>query len=54
MYDDGSEGFLGVGGAGFSTCSLWSRAAGPCFGGLVLLCRAPPRPGGTGARCPPR
>lgn len=41
-------------GAGFSTCSLWSRAGGPCFGGLVLWCRALPRPGGTGALCPPR
>lgn len=41
-------------GAGFSTCSLWSRAGGPCFERLVLLCRALPHPGGTGARCPPR
>lgn len=42
------------GGAGFSTCSLWSRAGGPCFGGLVRRCRAPPRPGGKAAPCPPR
>lgn len=44
----------GWGLAGFSTCSLWSRAGGPCFGGLVLWRRALPRPGGTGAPCPPR
>lgn len=51
----GTTGFLRVreGGAGFSTYSLWSRAGGPWFGGLVLRCRGRPRPGGTGALCPP-
>ena len=39
---------------GFSTCSLWSRAGRPCSGGLVRRCRAPPRPGGKAAPCPPR
>lgn len=41
-------------GGGFSTCSLWSRAGGPCFGGVVLWCRGRLRPGGTAAPCPPR
>lgn len=45
---------LWVLGCGFSTYSLWSRSAGLCFGAPVLLSRALPRPGGTGAPCPPR
>lgn len=48
------EGRRRRGGAGFSTCSLWSRAGGPCFEGLVLWCRGRLRPGGTAAPCPPR
>lgn len=41
-------------GCGFSTYSLWSRSAGLCSGGPVPLSRSLPRPGGTGAPCPPR